>query len=334
MTPTLTAADWAAFLADHPDAHLLQTTAWGDLKASFGWQVVRLAADGAGAQVLLRRLPLGLRLAYLPKGPVGPPSPGLLQALDEACRARGAFLLKVEPDEEDSAEASARWRGAGFLPSPHAIQPVRTLLVSLEGEEDSLLARMHPKTRYNIRLAGRKGVTVRPWEDVEAFAAMLAETARRNRFGAHAPAYYRRAYDLFHPHGACELLVAEYRGEPLAALMVFAHGPRAWYFYGASTERERQRMPTYLLQWEAMRWARARGCRTYDLWGVPDADRERLEAEFTRRRDGLWGVYRFKRGFGGDLVRWTGAWDRPYHPAAYRLYRLYLRLRARQWTSA
>ncbi len=334
MTPTLTAADWTAFLADHPDAHLLQTTAWGDLKASFGWEVVRLAVEGTGAQVLFRRLPLGLRLAYLPKGPVGQPSPALLQALDAVCRAHDAFLLKVEPDELDTPEATVRWRAAGFLPSPHAIQPVRTLLVSLEGQEEDLLARMHAKTRYNIRLAGRKGVTVRPWEDVEAFTAMVAETARRNRFGAHTPAYYRRAYDLFHPQGACELLVAEHRGEPLAALMVFAHGRRAWYFYGASTEQERQRMPTYLLQWEAMRWARARGCRTYDLWGVPDADRETLEAQFTRRREGLWGVYRFKRGFGGDLVRWTGAWDRPYHPAVYRLYRLYLHLRARRWTSA
>jgi lipid II:glycine glycyltransferase (peptidoglycan interpeptide bridge formation enzyme) len=88
-------------------------------------------------------------------------------------------------------------------------------------------------------------------------------------------------------------------------------------------------MPTYLLQWEAMRWAKSRGCRTYDLWGVPDADRETLEDQFTERSDGLWGVYRFKRGFGGELVRTIGTWDRVYAPARYQIYKGALALRDR-----
>jgi hypothetical protein len=149
----------------------------------------------------------------------------------------------------------------------------------------------------------------------------LAETARRDGFGAHTVGYYRRAYDLFHTRGGCELLVAEYESRPLAAIMVFTQGTRAWYFYGASTPHERNRMPTYLLQWEAMRWAKSRGCTQYDLWGVPDADRDQLEAQFVSRTDGLWGVYRFKRGFGGALVRWAGAWDRPYVRPLCALYR-------------
>ncbi len=95
------------------------------------------------------------------------------------------------------------------------------------------------------------------------------------------------------------LLLAEYEGRPLAALMVFALGRRAYYLYGASTDEERNRMPTYLLQWRAMQWARARGCLEYDLWGVPDEDEQTLEAQFETRRDGLWGVYRFKRGSAG-----------------------------------
>jgi lipid II:glycine glycyltransferase (peptidoglycan interpeptide bridge formation enzyme) len=107
--------------------------------------------------------------------------------------------------------------------------------------------------------------------------------------------------------------------------MVFARGPRAWYFYGASNDEERNRMPTYLLQWEAMRWAKARGCEEYDLWGVPDVDEATLEADFANRSDGLWGVYRFKRGFGGTLSRSVGAWDRSYLPLAYPLYRWWSR---------
>jgi lipid II:glycine glycyltransferase (peptidoglycan interpeptide bridge formation enzyme) len=106
--------------------------------------------------------------------------------------------------------------------------------------------------------------------------------------------------------------------------MAFALGRQAWYFYGASSNRERNRMAPYLAQWEAIRWALDRGAQTYDLWGVPDADEAELEAGFEQRRDGLWGVYRFKRGWGGRLARTVGAWDRVYSPLLYRSYLAYL----------
>jgi lipid II:glycine glycyltransferase (peptidoglycan interpeptide bridge formation enzyme) len=149
---------------------------------------------------------------------------------------------------------------------------------------------------------------------------MMLVTADRDRFGLHSLEYYRCAYELFHPTGMCELLVAEYEGRPLAALMVFARGRRAWYFYGASTDEERNRMPTYLLQWEAIKWAKARGCEEYDLWGVPDEDETTLEADFENRQDGLWGVYRFKRGFGGELKRAAQAMDRVHNPLLHWAY--------------
>jgi len=134
------------------------------------------------------------------------------------------------------------------------------------------------------------------------------------------------AYSLFVPRGWARLLLAEVEGEPVAALMVFAQGHRCWYFYGASGEAHREKMPNYLLQWEAIRWARSQGCIEYDLWGVPDEDKETLESGFAHRRDGLWGVYRFKRGFEGELVRSVGAWDLPLRPVPYRLYTWALRL--------
>jgi peptidoglycan pentaglycine glycine transferase (the first glycine) len=149
---------------------------------------------------------------------------------------------------------------------------------------------------------------------------MMQVTGGRDGFGVHSLEYYRRAFELFHPAGACELLVAEFEGKPLAALMVFAHGRRAWYVYGASNDEERNRMPTYLLQWEAIRWAKARGCEEYDLWGVPDENEETLESNFESRNDGLWGVYRFKRGFGGEIRRAAQALDRVYNPLLYKLY--------------
>jgi lipid II:glycine glycyltransferase (peptidoglycan interpeptide bridge formation enzyme) len=322
VTPRLSPDAWEAFLALHPDAHLLQSAAWGELKSRFGWDAVHVVEDGAGAQVLFRRLFPGMTLAYVPRGPVGDWLPGLLPALLELCRARGAFALKVEPDTPAGSPLEETLGHHRFRPSCHAIQPRRTLAVDVAGSENEILGRMHAKTRYNIHLSERKGVRVRPWDDVAGFHRLLQVTSERDAFGVHAESYYRRAYQAFHARGECELLVAEVEGRPLAALMVFARGRASWYLYGASSGEERQRMPTYLLQWEAMRWARRRGCTSYDLWGVPDEDEAVLEAGFSRRRDGLWGVYRFKRGFGGRLTRTTGAWDRPLRPLLYPLYLL------------
>jgi lipid II:glycine glycyltransferase (peptidoglycan interpeptide bridge formation enzyme) len=179
---------------------------------------------------------------------------------------------------------------------------------------------MKQKTRYNIRLAEKKGVTVRPWQDLSAFHQMMRATGERDGFGVHSYEYYKRAYELMHPQQMCEILVAEYAGKPLAALFAARNGNRAYYLYGASTDEERNRMPTYLLQWEAVKWAKAHGCEEYDLWGVPDEDEAALEANFEKRHAGLWGVYRFKRGFGGELKRATQAVDRVYNPLLYWAY--------------
>jgi peptidoglycan pentaglycine glycine transferase (the first glycine) len=240
--------------------------------------------------------------------------------VDAVCKNRRAVLLKLELDVWSNETASIVTLHTTLRTSMHDIQPPRTIIVDLRSAEDEILARMKQKTRYNIRLAEKKGVTVRPWDDLPAFHQMMLVTGGRDGFGVHSLEYYQRAYRLFHPKGMAELLVAEYENRPLAALMVFACGRRAWYMYGASTDEERNRMPTYLLQWEAMRWARSKGAEEYDLWGVPDENEDTLEAHFTERSDGLWGVYRFKRGFGGELRRAVQAMDRVYNPLLYQLY--------------
>lgn len=308
--------------------HILQTPAWGQLKARFGWQ----AETVAGALVLFRRLPLGLTLAYVPRLAWPDPEalPPTLEALEDAARARRAIFLKLEPDLPDDPEHARTLAGLGFRPSPQTVQPRRSLVLDLNGAEDDVLARMKQKTRYNVRLAAKKDVAARvatSLADVDAFNALMQATGERDRFGVHAPEYYRAAYELFAPAGQCALVLAEWQGEPLAGVMAFALGPRAWYFYGASSDRERQRMAPYLAQWGAIHWARARGAQWYDLWGVPDEDEAALEAGFEARSDGLWGVYRFKRGWGGQLVRSIGAWDRVFNPWLYAAYRVYVRLR-------
>jgi lipid II:glycine glycyltransferase (peptidoglycan interpeptide bridge formation enzyme) len=166
--------------------------------------------------------------------------------------------------------------------------------------------------------------------DVETFGRLMAVTGVRDGFGIHSPGYYERAYACLARAGMACLFIATYEGQPLAGLMAFACGRKAWYMYGASGNEHRDRMPTYALQWAAMRWARSRGCKTYDLWGVPDEDQETLEAGFAERRDGLWGVYRNKRGFGGHLVRYAGAFDHVYNRPLHWLYCLALRARVRR----
>ena len=273
-----------------------------------------MANGKAGAQILFRKLPLGFTVGYIPKANL---DQSLLPEIDSVCKSQRAIFLKFEPDSWDS---NFILPPSAFILSKHNIQPPRTIIIEIRGTEEEILARMKQKTRYNIRLAEKKGVTVRAWNDIDAFHKMMLVTGGRDGFGIHSFEYYKRAYKLLHSKGMCEILVAEYEGKPLAALFVARNGNRAYYLYGASTDEERNRMPTYLLQWEAMKWAKARGCEEYDLWGVPDEDEATLEANFESHHDGLWGVYRFKRGFGGELKRAAQAMDRVYNPLLYWAY--------------
>jgi peptidoglycan pentaglycine glycine transferase (the first glycine) len=320
--PTVSLTAWNQFLSTRPNAHLLQTGEWGELKSMFEWKPLRIVNGEDGVQILFRKLPLGFSIGYIPKAN---PSPSLWPEIDQTCRQNRAVFLKLEPDfwndpSPDPSHLTPDTSNPTLRTSSHNIQPPRTIIIDLRGTEDEILARMKQKTRYNIRLAGKKGVIIRPWDDISAFHDMMLVTGERDGFGVHSEKYYRRAYELLHPKGMCELLLAEYEGKPLAALFVARHGDRAYYLYGASNDEERNRMPTYLLQWEAMKWAKARGSEDYDLWGVPDEEQETLEANFESRHDGLWGVYRFKRGFGGQLKRAAQALDRVYNPLLYQVY--------------
>lgn len=329
-------AEWDDFVAHHPHGSILQATNWARLKNRFGWssQRVWMRRDGrlvAGAQILFRSVAIGIvKLGYIPHGPLVDWSDDeqvevLFNYLDQAAYQRGAGMLKIEPRIWQDQMPAETWRGVfsrhGCVASPDTIQPPRTILIDLKPSEDNILAAMKQKTRYNIRLAEKKGVTVRQGtlDDIPAFNRLMQLTARRDGFGVHQPEYYRTAYELFAPDQAA-LFMAEFEGKPLAGVMAFAWGRTAAYFYGASSDEERQRMPAYAAQWAAMRWAKRRGCTAYDMWGIPDAEESELEAGFTERQDGLWPVYRFKRGFGGEIIRTVGAADRVYNRTLHRLY--------------
>jgi lipid II:glycine glycyltransferase (peptidoglycan interpeptide bridge formation enzyme) len=330
---------WDTYVDNHPAGHLLQTWAWGELKARFGWRAVRVASikNGSilsGAQVLFRPISPFFSLAYVPKGPLvdwtdGAQVETLLEGLHLLCRSQRSAFLKIEPHASDEGALKDTISRCGGAASQFSVQPPRTIVVDVTPPEDAILDAMKQKTRYNIRLAMRKGVIVRSGtnEDLPVFHRLMQITGQRDQFGIHPPDYFSTILELFGPKRAA-LLLAEFQDEPLAGLMVLAHPPTAYYLYGASGDSHRDKMPAYLLQWEAMRWARANGCHNYDLWGVPDADEQTLEAEFvahSRETSGLWGVYRFKRGFGGRVTRAAGAFDFVYNRLLYWVYR--------QWTA-
>lgn len=330
---------WDSFVEEQ-GGHFLQVSRWGALKQTTGWdhQIVALKQHNrlvAGALILYWRLPLGLgAIAYVPRGPVvdwddQELAAALLAALDSAAQRRRAVLLKLEPDVEDSPAMRQRLAGLGLKLSRHPIQPLNTIIVDTTGTEESILAGMNQGTRRKIRTAGKQDVSVKHGgiEDMTSFNRLMAITGQRDNFGVHSPEYYRAVFELFAP-GYAALVIASYQGQDLGALMAFALGKRAWYLYGASSNEERERMPNYAAQWEAIRWARERGCTEYDLWGIPDADEATLEAQFQTRSDGLWGVYGFKRGFGGRVWRAVGAWDRVYNPLLYAVYGLAVRREA------
>lgn len=324
---------WDEFVASQPRAHLLQLSAWGALKAGFGWRarIVTLRdrqGIQAGALVLLKALPMAAgKLAYVPMGAYAKDACEY-RALWSAIRSEtGAAFLKLEPGHFPAGEAPDL-AGMGFRESAQTIQPARTIVLDISGDDETILRRMTQGARRKVRKSQRGPVIYKEAEraDLPAFNRLMQETGARNNFGVHNAAYFAALYDLMMPKRGA-LLMAWLGDELLAAIMVFALGDMAWYLYGASSRGMGNLYASYGIQWRAIQWAKSRGCRQYDLWGVPDEDEASLEAGFQTRKDGLWGVYGFKRGWGGQLKRGMGAWDLAWNPLVYAAYRGALRLR-------
>ena len=292
-------------------------------------------------QILSRGFAARLSILYAPKGP-------LLDWNNEALRTRvlndlqsfakkqSAIFLKIDPDiilgrgipnsqgdiiDANGQAARSEFASRGWIYSSDQIQFQNTVLIDLSATEEEMLARMKPKTRYNVRLAEKKGVTVRvgTMDDLPMLYQMYAETSVRDGFVIRDENYYMIVWKLFLNVGTlkrfnvptCIPLIAEVDNEPVAAIFLFIFAGRAYYVYGMSRNLHREKMPTYLLQWEAMKRAKENGCAAYDLWGAPEVFEE---------SDSMWGVYRFKEGLGGEVIRTLGAYDFAPNKFWYKLY--------------
>lgn len=338
------ATEWDTAIANLPEPHILQSAHWADLKKANGWQpeylLWRNEAGAVAAAVVLHRksIPIlgkltGACLLYAPRGPLLDWTDLALRDqviidLENYARNRKAIFLKIDPEvalawssdpligrEDNMAglalEQTLLSRGWHF--SQDQLQFRNTVLLDLAIGQDALLARMKQKTRYNIRLAEKRGVAVRAGlePDLDLLYRMYAETSLRDGFAIRSRDYYLSVWQSLMKAGIAYPLIAEVDSEPVSAIIVFVYGGRGIYFYGMSTEKHRECMPNHLLQWRAIQMCLNKGCEIYDFWGAPD--------QFDQG-DSMYGVYRFKEGFSGRVLLGLGAYDKPLMPLFYWLY--------------
>jgi len=334
------------FIASHPKGHFLQLWEWGEVKRGTGWEPLPLILeeDGeirAALLILKRRLPIPFInkcIFYSPRGPVvDVESQELCQALFKGAarvaKEHKAIFLKIDPDvvvsNQNFAEILKKCNfhknetGLDF----EGVQPNFVFRLDITPTEINLLQNMHSKWRYNIRLAGRKGVIIREAQnkdDLKIFYRILQETASRDKFLIRSYQYFEWIWDYMVDNHYAQVFLAEYEGQVIAGSLAMVLGDKAWYLYGASSNEHRNVMPNYLIQWEMIRWARRQGCTLYDFRGVSgDLDES----------NPLYGLYRFKKGFNGQFTEFIGEWDRVYSPLFYWLWNkvlpLYLKMTRR-----
>lgn len=321
-----------SFMASGPKGHILQSWEWGEVKQWSGWQPMRFLVekDGdirAGISILKRKIPLpGNRcIFYAPRGPVADYTDHktldfLFREVRRIARANNAIFLKIDPDIEASRYDVKKYlQHRGFVCADRGlnfegVQPKFVFRLSLEKPLDEIMMNFHSKTRYNIRLAVRRGVTVRhdcTREDLKTFYEILKVTAERDKFLIRSYSYFEQIWDHLVEKGLARLFLAEYQGKVIAGTIAFIFGNKAWYIYGASSNEHRNVMPNYALQWSMIRWAKQQGCTMYDFRGVsgdlnPD--------------NPLYGLYRFKKGFSGKFTEFIGEYDLPLNKPLYLLW--------------
>ncbi|OJX46940.1 MAG: hypothetical protein BGO78_15685 [Chloroflexi bacterium 44-23] len=335
--------EWREILSRLPHPHFLQTSAWSEIKANNGWQAFFLIWKNnskeivAGAMILERQIRpfplLRLPIQYVPKGPLldwknSELVAVVLKDIADFAQQRKAIFIKIDPEiylenpiyflkfedmKEISGQVEASMSKNGWQFSDSQIQFQNTLWIDLEPDEDEILTRMKQKTRYNIRLAAKKDIRIRlaKPEDYEKVYRLYAATSIRDGFVIRSQSYYFDVWKNFTDANICYILLAEFEGEVIAALVMYIYGCMAYYIYGMSSDKNRNLMPTYLLQWEAIKLAKKSGARFYDLWGAP------INLE---ESDPMYGVYRFKVGLGGIFVRTIGAWDLVLRKSPFFLY--------------
>jgi lipid II:glycine glycyltransferase (peptidoglycan interpeptide bridge formation enzyme) len=296
--------------------HVLQSAGWGELKAATGWSVRRFVLDGGVAQVLLKPLPLGLSVAYSPRGPLIAPerlADAIAALRDALARERCASLL-CDPEAPDDPAIRASLARMDVRSSPVFVQPRRTLLMDLAKSDEELFASMRKKTRQYIHKAERAGVVTEESRDLDRFMRVLRAVGQRDRFAIRSREYFETLLAAFGDRAL--LMFARLGGDDAGAMLLLRMADRAWELYGGWSGAHAEARPFYLLKWRAMLRMRQLGVRRYDMCGLAEgAD------------DPLAGVENFKLGYGGEIGAWIGSLETPVRRVLYPLWQLAARRR-------
>lgn len=299
---------WNSY-ANHP----LQTWAWGDFREAMGVTVERIVMIKKKQtdrwQLTFHHIPYTpWTIGYFPKGPM--PTPDIISALTTLGKEQKSIYIQLEPNV--SADTRDALRALGLKSSHHPLFTKYTYILDLTLSEAELLERMHPKTRYNIRVAQKHNVIVQENNSKQAFREYLRleeETTSRQGFYAHSRHYHETMWRILSKEGLARLWTATYNGHILTAWVLFLWKDTVYYPYGASSRENRNVMAPTLLLWEISRWARKEGYKKFDLWGSlgPDPNPD----------DPWYGFHRFKQGFNPELVEFAGSFDLPVQPLLY-----------------
>lgn len=319
------------FIASVPKGHILQSYEWGQIKEKTGWEPLRMIVEDNGKaiaaiSILKRKIPgLNKTIFYAPRGPVFSIDNEkvfdfILAEVKKLAKEHKAIFFKIDPDiKADNEHFAHLLKSKGFISAERGegfdgIQPKYVFRLDISPDEETLFKNLHSKTRYNVRLAKRRGVTINTEctkEDLKEFYQILLETCERDNFLVRAYNYFEDMWDYLVEKGYAKLFMAEYDGKYIAGTLALIMGEKAWYLYGASSNQHRNVMPNYLLQWTMIKWAKENNCTLYDFRGVPG----NLEKD-----NPLYGLFRFKKGFNGDYTEFIGEYDLPYSKFYYWLW--------------
>ena len=316
---------WNNFVASTEESPIIQSAEWGELKRISGWKPIRIAIFEenkivGGISILKRKIPfVGKSIFYAPRGPVldfhnEEIFSLLISKIKEIAKLHNAIVLKVDPEIlETDSKANKILKENNFIFVKKQIQPRATFFVDLAKNLDDLLASFESKTRYNIRLSARKGVKIEEvtsLEGVKIFYDIYLKTAKRDTFIIHNFEYYKKVVEIMADKKMVHIFIAYFQEKPIAGVYIFTFGQKVWYVYGCSSNEYRNVMPNHALHWEVIKWAKQNGYKTYDLWGIPANPYPKHP---------LYGVYRFKKGFNGELKKFVGMYDLVLQPFWYNL---------------
>ena len=327
--------EYEEFVSHHPRGEFTQSIHWQEVKNNWQFEaVVSRNPEGeivGACGVLIQKVPLfGTSFMYSPRGPICDLKDlavlrDLKAGVDALAKIYHAHTFKMDPDvpaEDTFFIKVAEEMGFKRFYGPDGFETIQARFnyrLPLAGRtEDEIFMGFHQKTRYNIRLAIKKGVEVRPVgkEYLDDFMRIYATTGQRDGFNIRPKAYLERMLDALGVH--VRLYMGFYQGEPVCGAITTNYAGKTCYVYGASDNAHRNVMPNYLMQWEMIRWAIETGCSVYDFQGI--------SGDLENENGHMYGLYRFKRGFGGRVDELAGEFDCNYKPVTTALVGLGIRL--------